>query len=91
MLRPTEVSELVTKAVFNKLMGFTAKDLPKEDKKAEGYIVTLGEQVIWVEKEAYELSLVPDMVIDVALNPSVFSQLSPLKKKSLLNLVTTSL
>ena len=91
MLETKEVSELTTKSAFNKLMGLTAKDLPKEDAKAEGYIVTFGEFVTWLPKEAYEVSAVPSVLIDAALNPSIYAKLSPAKKKSLMKLVREAL
>lgn len=91
MLETKEVSELVTKADFNKLMGYKAADVPKEDKKEEGYVVTFQDTPVWLPKEAYEASVVADILIEVAGNPSVFARLSPLKQKRVLQAVKDSL
>ena len=99
MLESKLVGELTTKEKFNKYMGYTAKDLPKEDKKAEGYIVELeGESnqedhkgfLVWVPKVVYEASA-NSVLAQVIKSPHLFNSLSPLKQKNLKKVIKESL
>lgn len=102
MLKGKLAGEITTKGGFNKYMGYTAKDLPKEDTKVTGFIYELEGQsnhedhegyLVWIPAEVFEASHVENSeeILAVAGNPQIFIKLSPLKQRKVLQLIKDSL